>query len=179
MRQRKHNLDLPKCVYEKKGALYYVKDNKWLKVGNVGEEIDQSKIERLFPKPDSEHDLKAHIKNRLSQQKQDSKNKGRSFDLTLSQVLEIGRAQKWRCALTDIPFSLRSSEGTRIKQYAPSIDRIDNSIGYEASNVRLVLASVNIARNVLDDDLLVFLAQRISSERRKSFRQKPKVLGKN
>ncbi len=55
-------------------------------------------------------------------------------------IIETGK-----CQLTGLPFDLLQEQTTFQNPYAPSLDRIDSSLGYLDSNVRVVLAAVNRA----------------------------------
>lgn len=74
-----------------------------------------------------------------------ARKRGLPYDLTKEWVKET-----WTgfCALTGLPFRLRS---TTITAYSPSIDRIDNAKGYTRDNCRWVLYGVNALKNVGTD----------------------------
>ncbi len=63
--------------------------------------------------------------------------------------------------MTNKRFGDDKPPGSRIRPWAPSIDRRDSSAGYTASNCRLVCAYVNVAMNRFGDDLLVELIEAI------------------
>ena len=65
-----------------------------------------------------------------------AKKKGLSFSLSLEWV--AARLDAGACELSDIAFAHKG-------KFAPSIDRIDSSKGYEASNCRVVATYVNSA----------------------------------
>lgn len=65
------------------------------------------------------------------------------------------------CHLTGIAFDwTRRRKGAR-RPFAPSLDRIDSSRGYERDNVRLVCVIVNLAMNEWGFDALLRLAQHL------------------
>ena len=108
----------------------------------------------------------------LSNARERAKRLGVSYDLTREWVL---RKLKEPCALTGRQFDLsRPTGGPRSNPDAPSIDRIDNSLGYTMDNVRLVTVHANIARNEFSDEAFVALARdvirTISSEASKEER---------
>lgn len=75
---------------------------------------------------------------------------GRSYTLSARVIGDMLAAARDRCVLTGIEFDYhagRLPDGS-VRPLAPSLDRIDNRLGYDAGNVRLVCTSVNIALNV-------------------------------
>lgn len=74
--------------------------------------------------------------------------KGIQFTIKSADLKGILDAQKGVCPLTGRP--LRFGPGWDMTN--ASIDRIDQSLGYIASNVRLVCWWANIARNVMTDE---------------------------
>ena len=69
----------------------------------------------------------------------------------------MGDQQGWRCAISNLPFTLEKIDGLRVMPYSPSVDRIDNSAGYTPENVRLVCAALNIARSNLPDSVFLHI----------------------
>jgi hypothetical protein len=65
-----------------------------------------------------------------------------STTITLSQLFEQLQKQEYRCYYTGIPLELQAP-----KHLVPSIDRLDNSKGYEFGNVVFCLWCVNKAKN--------------------------------
>lgn len=70
---------------------------------------------------------------------------------------------KFRCAITRTPFSMTKIGGAR--PYAPSIDRIDCSLGYSAKNCRIVCVATNLAINRWGDGVLHTLFQNWSQQK--------------
>ncbi|WP_345819894.1 hypothetical protein ABC766_27060 [Methylobacterium fujisawaense] len=66
------------------------------------------------------------------------------FTLTLEWVMQEAKRQRYRCALTGIPF-LAEPRGTSAKHpYGPSLDRKSPRLGYTPDNVRIVAFAVNV-----------------------------------
>ncbi|MEL6197877.1 MAG: hypothetical protein AAFT19_08525 [Pseudomonadota bacterium] len=60
-------------------------------------------------------------------------------------ALGFAKAQNYRCALSDVPFSLEVlGSGQAPRPFAPSIDRISARGGYTIDNIRLVCWATNI-----------------------------------
>ncbi len=72
-----------------------------------------------------------------------SKSLGRPCDLDIDFLKQMMAKQNYLCAISGIPFEAKPSR-KRINPYRPSIDRIDSSVGYLRTNVRIVLAAVNL-----------------------------------
>jgi hypothetical protein len=98
-----------------------------------------------------------------------AKKKKIPFDLIDHDVRELFIMSMGKCTLTGIPF--RRPEGEKIRYrknpYAPSIDRIDNALGYTRANVRLVCVAINLAMHQWG---LEFFDELISA--RQKFRKK-------
>lgn len=73
-----------------------------------------------------------------------SRERGWESNLTALWLREEMARLSYRCEVTRLPFS-PARTGNGRNPFAPSADRKDNSKGYTTDNVRLVLASVNIA----------------------------------
>ena len=69
------------------------------------------------------------------------------FELTDHDVREMFFMSEGKCTLTGLPF--RHPDGEKVRYlknpHAPSIDRIDNRLGYTPDNVRLVCVAMNLA----------------------------------
>lgn len=65
-----------------------------------------------------------------------------------------------RCEVTGIAFSVRPTDsGERIWPWHASIDRVDNSLGYEFENCRLVCVAVNMALHEFGEDVFAVIAR--------------------
>jgi hypothetical protein len=85
-------------------------------------------------------------------------------DLDAGNVATLVRDQECRCAVTDLPFRGRSvTADWHANPYAPSLDRIDCAKGYTLGNVRVVLAAVNAALDEWGEDVLLDIAQALTS----------------
>lgn len=69
-----------------------------------------------------------------------------SFALSPKQFAFIVQRAAGRCEISGIPFELDGQKGRR-RPFAPSLDRIDSSLGYAGDNCRLVCALANVAMN--------------------------------
>lgn len=161
MRPRKTDLELPKCVYFRSGTYYYVKDGKW---NSIGKEINDAVMRKAINKFGNAKDnntsrimCEEYLIKKAAAQKSRASSVGRVWELSSDEILKMLHEQHFRCKLTDIPFNLEQRVGMKTKPFAPSIDRIDNSVGYVIDNCRLVLNCVNIARNTMDDALLIMI----------------------
>ena len=74
--------------------------------------------------------------------------------MTPANLAELYEQQDKRCALTGVELTFIHGSGQVWTNV--SIDRIDNTKGYELGNVRLVTYAANVARNSMSD--AVFLA---------------------
>ena len=83
--------------------------------------------------------------------------RGRSWGLSLEDIIAIWDRQEGRCAFTGAP----------MQKYPRSwsIDRIDNSCGYTPGNVQLVLKEINLMRGKLTVEKFVTYCHQISTFR--------------
>jgi hypothetical protein len=66
-----------------------------------------------------------------------------------------------KCEVTGLPFDFTSPGDSRKNPFAPSIDRIDNSLGYTKNNVRIVLWSVNLMHGEMTDEQLIEMCKAV------------------
>lgn len=85
--------------------------------------------------------------------KQRAKRKKLEYSLSVDVLILISESQNNQCSLTGIPFDLKSSHEYRVRPFAPSIDRIDNSKGYTLDNIRIVCIIVNKAKNEYSQEI--------------------------
>lgn len=80
--------------------------------------------------------------------------KKRNLAFDLSEEWFETRLNRGRCELTGFPVKskpYRKNEQGKRSFYSPSIDRIDNSIGYVPSNCRIVCWGVNLVKSSFTD----------------------------
>ena len=103
---------------------------------------------------------------------QRSRAKGAAFDLDAGWVLHQAEAQRFRCALTGIPFYMEHSAASKCHPFAASIDRISAQGGYTKDNVRIVVYAINVM--LLDWGHLIF--ERVANGYRSQKGTKNKLL---
>lgn len=144
---------LPKGVYFKHGAYYLVFKNKWHRLGSF---IDKNEIDKIRGS-NNYSVLAEYLSNKIPSIRAGAKKRGLTFDISAQDLVNMGNKQQWRCAMTNIPMDVKKTEGMRILPYAPSVDRIDNNDGYTKINIRIVCASINLARSNMPDDVFLHL----------------------
>ena len=91
----------------------------------------------------------------LDRAKRRAHSKGWSFSLTLDDLRAMWWDQNGRCSLSGLEFHEERFPDVQVRQpFGPSLDREQNSKGYDLDNVRLVCAAVNFARGQWGDDVL-------------------------
>lgn len=91
----------------------------------------------------------------LTQCRGNAKQRGLECNLTLQMIEEM--LQPMTCSATGLPLSFERIDGQRHSRspWYPSIDRLDNSVGYVPGNVRVVCSIYNFMRsNHADHDVL-------------------------
>lgn len=88
----------------------------------------------------------------LSSTKRAAKLRKLGFDLTEQWIQE--RLDRGICEITGLPIKVKQYKQSDIGSrsfFSPSIDRIDNSVGYIPSNCRIVCWGYNLAKNQFTD----------------------------
>ena len=148
MRRKPENAALPKGVYFKHGAYYRVTEGRWYRLGETLESI--AGTEDL---PMSQAQILRYLERAYRRARNNALGRrGIPFTLTAGDVSAMIEAGDWKCAVTHLQFSLEVVAGQR--PYAPSIDRRDSSLGYDAQNCRVVCVAANYAMNVWGDAVL-------------------------
>lgn len=93
----------------------------------------------------------AYIRN-LHAKLKSSRQKTHTWSLVPEDLIEIWGEQKGRCAVSGIALT-HHLDGSGIKEFNASIDRINNDQGYSRDNVRLVAYRINIMRHTLSTDM--------------------------
>lgn len=81
--------------------------------------------------------------------------RGITSNLTPKELMRMNRKAA-HCTMTGI--KLDHEWTTQVKPWQPSIDRIDNSRGYDIDNVRVVCYAMNNALGEFDDEVFKTLA---------------------
>lgn len=153
MRPRTRDHHLPRHVYCKRGTYYFVRGNKWVKIGcNEAEAI--ANAPDIFYKTVENHEQILHYAMRLvAIARNNAKGRrGIPFSLTKEDMKSMLDRCGWKCSVTSTPFSLEKIANQR--PYAPSIDRINCNEGYHAENCRIVCVAANYAMNVWGEGVL-------------------------
>lgn len=82
---------------------------------------------------------------------------GKSFNLSPASFIMCIQRAGGRCEVSGIPFVMDEKRSP----FAPSIDRIDCSIGYDPGNIRIVCHVANVAMNTWGIDPVLTLAKAI------------------
>jgi len=89
--------------------------------------------------------LTSRLKYRYSHLKSNARQRGISFTLTLEQFINLWKTQKGRCAYTGQRILLSTcGKGLQTRsKWGMSVDRLDSTQGYSASNCVMVRHQVN------------------------------------
>lgn len=98
----------------------------------------------------------AYLRASLKSVRRNAERRGLPYVLGEADLEHMVARAGGRCEVTGIRFSMRRF-GTPRAPFAPSIDRIDCSLGYAPGNVRLVCQIANLAMNEWGDDALIRL----------------------
>lgn len=81
------------------------------------------------------------------------------FTLTLNHIIE--GIEKGRCAVTGMEFQLINRGVNKKNHLAPSVDRIDSTVGYTDENTRIVCWWYNMAKGELTDNQMKNCCRRV------------------
>lgn len=156
-RPRIHNKHLPRGVLISHGAYYLVRQQQWIWLGRTEAEALQRLAEKDHPLPRVDQQILRYAELVLVRARQNAKGRrGLPFTLEKADARTLLERAGWKCSVTRAPFSLEKVG--RHRPYAPSIDRIDNAVGYTLENCRVVCVATNIAMNVWGEAVLHRLA---------------------
>jgi hypothetical protein len=82
----------------------------------------------------------------------------REFKLSMGSYELLVSEAEGCCQVTGIQFNKAKVNGSSRRPFYPSIDRLDNRVGYEYDNIRLVCVAYNIACNEWGDEVFGELA---------------------
>lgn len=93
------------------------------------------------------------------QSAKNAKRRGIEFTLAQKDMVWLVRRARGRCEVSQAVFDLDTVAVRTRRPFYPSIDRIDSTLGYTPSNVRLVCVIANYAMNEWGVDALLRIAQ--------------------
>lgn len=93
--------------------------------------------------------------------KRNARKRGIKFSLTRTDIEILVTRCEGCCELSGIPFELDPHATASRRPFAPSIDRIESSKGYDRHNVRVICVAANLALNEWGDETLLRLARAI------------------
>ena len=149
-------------------SYYYLRASKYLGRMNIPLGRDRAQAEARAaeilremkdgPRPQDEPSIMPGLEDRMevvfASAKQRADANKLTFTISLQFVRNLLNAQGGRCAVTGIPFTLKSNgKNWRREPYRPSLDRIDSARGYEPDNCRIVCVAVNTALNEWGDEV--------------------------
>lgn len=109
-------------------------------------------------------DMRAHLKRLHAAAVTRSRTKGIVCDLSVGDVFQMFHQSLGRCAVTNVEFSLDWVEGSRLRPFSPSIDRIEPAKGYVRKNCRLVCVAANFSMNQWGEETFKILAESASKK---------------
>jgi len=90
-----------------------------------------------------------------------AKKRNLPYDLDYEFIYEMWEKQNGVCAMTGIPFNIENKVKRKAQPFAPSIDRIDPSLGYIRENVRLICYVVNCCLHDFGEEIFCALARNL------------------
>ena len=97
--------------------------------------------------------------------------KGYQTDLTHNDLVELWRAQDWRCAISGMKMTLKSQRG--LNHDKASLDRIDSALGYVVGNVQWVCVHINRMKSNMTEAAFVHVCHKVAEhQQRKALTKK-------
>jgi hypothetical protein len=114
-----------------------------------------------------------NVKRRLGSLAYAAKNRANAknlpYNINTDFVIELWEEQGMQCPITGRMFDLESwGKKAQVNPDAPSIDRIDPTLGYVKGNVRLVTYSANVCLNEYGHDYLLRLCEDILAHKERN-----------
>lgn len=157
-RRRAAESDLPKCVYLRHGAYYFVRKGIWTRLCERRVDVEGT-LESFITSRErmGQDELTTYCYRVMVRAGCNARGRRRNmpFDLSRADVLALLERARWTCEVTGTHFSLDKVGHRGQRPYAPSIDRVDSSEGYSFGNCRVVCVAANIAMNSWGDAVLL------------------------
>lgn len=99
--------------------------------------------------------------------------KGMTFDLDSAWAIELVRKNCHRCPLSGIPFLHKIEAGSFMNPFTPSIDRVDNSLGYTKENCRVIIFALNAMISDWGEKIMHMVARGYGYQENKKRRSYP------
>lgn len=162
-RPRLTDTDLPENVYLRRGRYFLVRRGAWLNLGTDRQQVLLVAAALGAGMKPGQRDVMAYALKKVAVARANAKRRRQlSFTLEKQDVQAMMLRQRFRCAVTGMPFAL-SKHGLD-RPFAPSIDRIQCGEGYTAENCRLVCVATNFAINRWGEGVLRTLALAMSGK---------------
>ncbi len=102
-----------------------------------------------------------YLANLLSKSRDSSRRRRfTEYEITVDQLADLWELQDGRCAISGVVLT-HHNDGTGIKDFNASIDRIDSTLGYVPGNVQLVAYRANVLKQSLSTDMLYWWVKTI------------------
>lgn len=100
-----------------------------------------------------------HANKMLANAKGRAKARGLEVSITLADIHAMLERQGHRCAVTGLAFDMGKIDGADRRPFTPSLDRLNNQLGYSVGNCRVVCTMVNYAMGQWGEAALYRIAQ--------------------
>lgn len=102
-----------------------------------------------------------YLTNLVSTSRSKSKDRGfTDYQITAEHLVALWQKQGGRCAISGVVLT-HHNDGSGLKDFNASIDRIDSTQGYIPGNVQLVALRVNLLKQSLSCDMLYWWVKTI------------------
>lgn len=173
-RRRGKDLDLPVRMLKRGNSYYHKNGPLWQNLGRDRKLaiLRYCEIEDVALTPDNASEtILDELRPRrwrialFRQAMGNAKLRGMPFEITQADVDALAAEADGRCQITGIAFDYLPRDGKAKRPFAPSLDRIDPTVGYLPDNIRLVCVAVNLAMNEWGVEVLLEIGRALKKKR--------------
>lgn len=88
------------------------------------------------------------------------------FNIAIEDAWNKYISQDRKCALSGLDIKIVRDYSRKHADHTASLDRIDNSIGYEVSNIQWIHRDINVMKNNFEEEYFIHICKSVASHRK-------------